>query len=95
MWVIRWMSVYPDWHFAQAPTEDYLPWSQTTWSGRNYDITKIGQNVRSGALGEYLPKHNFMDKRCFERLGSTVTWSKVDSVAWGSKWRWWNNRCQP
>ncbi len=94
--VARWLSVYPDWHFAQAPTEEYLTWSENAWSGLHYDPTKIGQNVRTGALGEYLPKHHFMDKRCFETLGSNVTWSKVDSIAWGSKWRWWFGwRCRP
>ncbi|MFW6066973.1 MAG: hypothetical protein ACOC97_01445 [Myxococcota bacterium] len=87
--VIRWLSVHPDWHFSQAPTEDYLTWSETTWSGKRYDPTKIGQNVRTGALGPYLPKHNFMDKSCFERLGQNVTWADVDGVPWGSKWCFW------
>jgi hypothetical protein len=92
-WVIRWSSIYPTWHFGIAPTENNLTWTSSTKSGLNYNRGVIGYNNHAGRLGEYLPKHNFMDKRCFESLGSGINWTKVNSVAWGSKWKWLENKC--
>jgi hypothetical protein len=92
-WVIRWSSIYPTWHFGIAPTENNLTWTSSTKSGLNYNRGLIGYNNHAGRLGEYLPKHNFMDKRCFESLGSGINWTKVNSVAWGSKWKWLENKC--
>jgi hypothetical protein len=84
-WTMRWVSVSPDWYFEKSPTEqaDRLPWTTGSWETPNYDTSLIGQNNRSGWLGEYHPVINWMSKKCFVDMG-VPTRAKIDAVAWGS-----------
>lgn len=76
-WTLRWLSVAPQWNMAIAPNEANLPWTKTTWSGKNYDKSLIGENDHDGFLGEYLPKVHYMTKAEFEALGSPVDSASV------------------
>jgi hypothetical protein len=67
-WTLRWMSVAPEWNMPIAPNEVNLPWTKTTWSGKRYDKSLIGENNRNGFLGEYLPQVHYMTKAQFEGL---------------------------
>lgn len=76
-WSLRWLSVAPEWNMAIAPNEANLPWTKTTWSGKNYDKSLVGENDRDGFLGEYLPKVHYMTKAKFEALGTHVDFTIV------------------
>ena len=81
-WTLRWMSVAPEWNMSIAPNEANLPWTKTSWSGKNYNNNLIGVNNHNGYLGEYLPEVHYMTKKQFESLNSPVeaahvpTWNK-------------------
>lgn len=77
VWTLRWLSVAPEWNMAIAPNEANLLWTKTTWSGKNYDKSLIGENGHNGFLGEYLPKVHYMTKAKFEALGSPVDSASV------------------
>ena len=70
-WTLRWLSVAPEWAFAQTPDERRLPVRQTDWASPQYDPALIGQNNRRGTLGEYhLPWIHYLPKADFEALGN-------------------------
>ncbi len=79
-WTLRWMSVEPKWAFKLSPDEELLKWSETSWSGANYDPGLIGENDHDGVLKEYLPRVHYMKKSKFEALGNNF--SAEDIPVW-------------
>lgn len=75
-WALRWLSVAPQWNMA-APNEANFPWTRSTWSGKKYDKSLIGENDHDGFLGEYLPQVHYMTKAEFEALGRTVSYTRI------------------
>ncbi|MCU0416542.1 MAG: hypothetical protein MUE33_05080 [Cytophagaceae bacterium] len=65
---LRWISVGPEWVMPIAPNETNLPWGQSDWAGKQYNIQLIGKNSHEGFLGPYLPKGHYMRKEDFEKL---------------------------
>lgn len=73
----RWMSVAPEWNMPIAPNEENLPWTKTSWSGKNLDRKLIYENNHNGFLGWYLPQMHYLTREDFETLGGKV---KADQV---------------
>ncbi|MGA7935698.1 MAG: hypothetical protein WCA35_19265, partial [Kovacikia sp.] len=72
-WVLRWLSVHPDWRDPQiVPDITNLPYKATFWFSPSFDINLIGTNSHQGKLGEYQPKVHYLSKEEFERLGASV-----------------------
>jgi hypothetical protein len=71
-WTLRWMSIYPDWSFPQAPDEKNLGWATDVASVR-YNPNLIGQNNQQGFLGAYQPVVHYLTTQQFEALGNSVT----------------------
>jgi len=76
-WQIRWMSIERDWTFPLAPTNLTLPATKTVWESTTYDPILIGANDQKGPLGDYIPEVHYLDRRAFEKLGSTITPTNV------------------
>jgi len=72
-WTLRWMSIEPNWAFGLSPDEHLLKWSETSWSGSNYDPGLIGENDHDGILKEYLPRVHYMSRSEFEALGKNFS----------------------
>lgn len=67
---------------------------------RDDDLDTTGRSPSFHPHSHFPPELLHDRLRLPEALGcprdrGNLTWSKVESVAWGSKWRRWNNRCQP
>ncbi len=68
--VIRWLSVMPDWHLSQyAPDQKNIPWETGAWSEEKYDQNLVGKN-KPGVMGPYHPVIHYMTKSGFEALGN-------------------------
>ncbi len=76
-WSLRWLSVAPEWNMNIAPNEVNLPWSTSTWSGKNYNKKLTGENNHNGFLGEYQPEVHYMSKKQFEALGNIVNYDSI------------------
>lgn len=75
-WTLRWLSVGPEWSFAQTPSPQLLGW-KGEYSSPNFDPTAISTNGHNGLLGEYLPRIGYLQKRDFEALGTRVRSGKI------------------
>lgn len=72
-WVLRWLSVHPDWRDPQiVPDLSNLPYETTSWFSPLYDATLTGMNSHQGKLGTYQPKVEYLSQKKFEELGNTV-----------------------
>jgi len=70
--VVRWMSVIPDWHLpGVAPDETTIPWYTGAWSQDEYDKALVGVNY-PGVMGPYHPIIHYMTTEEFEALGDNV-----------------------
>ena len=67
-WVIRWLSVFPEWSFERAPDQGHLGWA-TDWASLRYDRNLLGCNDQRGFLGEYQPVVHYLSRGEFEALG--------------------------
>ncbi len=77
-WVLRWLSVQPDWRDPQiVPDITNLPYETTSWFSPLFDATLTGMNSHQGKLGTYQPKVHYLSKEKFEQLGSRVQASAV------------------
>ncbi|MBV8887227.1 MAG: hypothetical protein JO235_24975 [Chroococcidiopsidaceae cyanobacterium CP_BM_RX_35] len=77
-WVLRWLSVHPNWRNPQlVPDVTNLPYETTSWFSPLYDNELIGINSHQGKLGTYQPKVHYLSKEEFEQLGSRVQASAV------------------
>lgn len=76
-WIVRWLSVAPEWSFTVTPDEKFLPWSKATWTGSTYDPKLIAQNTRTGIMGEYLPNIHYLSKKDFDGLGKNVRFENI------------------
>ena len=74
---LRWMSVAPEWNMPIAPNEANLPWTKTSWSGKNLDTKLIHENNHNGFLGWYLPQVHYLTREEFETLGAKVNAAQV------------------
>jgi hypothetical protein len=72
----RWMSVGPEWTFAQSPDETHLG-RASDWASESYNPNLIGKNNRTGWMGHYLPNLHYMDKSVFANLGTNVRWNQI------------------
>jgi hypothetical protein len=88
-WLIRWVTVGPEWAFEKSPHQDNLDW-ETDLASTNYNPDIIGRNNRSGFLGEYQPIVHYMTRKEFEALGDRPL-SPEDIP----EWRWYRPRPQP
>lgn len=79
-WMMRWVTVSPEWSFEKSPQEWNLPWSKADWSGSQYDSTLLGVNHYKGWMGCYLPRVTYMTKQEFEALGNNI--SAEDIPVW-------------
>jgi hypothetical protein len=75
-WTLRWLSVAPDWSFAQAPNERNLGWA-TDVSSTSYNSALIGENNQNGFLGKYQPLVHYLTKQQFESLNRPVSSESV------------------
>ncbi|HEX8549579.1 MAG TPA: discoidin domain-containing protein, partial [Cytophagaceae bacterium] len=71
-WMMRWVTVAPEWSFEKSPQEWNLPWGKADWSGSQYDSTLLGVNHHKGWMGCYLPRVSYMTKQEFEALGNNI-----------------------
>lgn len=72
-WVLRWLSVHPDWRDPQiVPDITNLPYETTSWFSPAFDVSLTGINSDQGKLGEYQPKVHYLSTEAFERLGPSV-----------------------
>ncbi len=72
VFVIRWLSVSPDWYLSQyAPHSSNIPWSTGAWSQDMYDKTLVGEN-QPGVMGPYHPVIHYMTTEEFEALGDNL-----------------------
>jgi hypothetical protein len=78
--MLRWLSVYPQWSFALSPNQAHLPWS-SNWASKSYQKKSIGYNNHKGFLKNYLPQIYYASKSDFEALGNEI---KVDRLP---KWK--------
>lgn len=70
--VIRWMSIIPDWYLPEyAPDQINIPWITGAWSQDEYDKTLVGEN-HPGVMGPYHPVIHYMTKEEFEASGDNV-----------------------
>ena len=70
VFVIRWMSIAPDWHLPRcAPDEINIPWDKGAWSQDEYDRSLVGEN-KPGIMGPYHPVLHYMRREEFEALGN-------------------------
>lgn len=77
-WVLRWLSVHPDWRDPQiVPDITNLPYETTSWFSPSFDSTLTRINSHQGKLGTYQPKVHYLSKEKFEQLGLTVRASAV------------------
>jgi hypothetical protein len=67
-WVIRWLSVFPEWSFEKAPDQGHLGW-ETDWASPSYRRELIGNNDRNGFLEEFQPIVHYLSREEFEALG--------------------------
>jgi hypothetical protein len=72
----RWMSVGPEWTFAKAPTEDHLG-RESDHASSSYDRSRIGNNDRTGFLGDYHPVIGYLSTAQFAALGTNVKWNQI------------------
>ena len=71
--VVRWMSILPDWYLPGCAPDGYnIPWATGAWSQDAYDKTLVGDNY-PGVLGDYHPVIHYMTREEFEALGDTIT----------------------
>ncbi len=75
--ILRWVSVMPEWSCPFDPHENNLPWEKCDLAGSEYDPSLIGKNNHKGFMGEYLPKIHYMTRQEFENLGSNITPEKI------------------
>jgi hypothetical protein len=77
-WVLRWLSVHPEWRDPEiVPDITNLPYETTSWFSPSFDPTLTRINSQQGKLGTYQPKVHYLSKKEFEQLGSTVQASAV------------------
>ncbi len=79
--LVRYMSVGPEWTFAQAPTSDHLG-RATDWASPKYNGALIGQNNRNGFLGAYQPVLGYTDKWSFQGIRGRATPTNVPVWYW-------------
>lgn len=77
IWLLRWMTVAPDWSFAQSPTSNVLPASKATAYSATFEPSVLGGNSQTGTLGDLLPQVHYMAPTDFEALGANVTSDRV------------------
>jgi hypothetical protein len=71
--VLRWLSVHPDWRDPKhVPDITNLPYNTTTWLSPDYDKSLVGENNHKGRLSSYLPQMHYMTKEEFESFGAVV-----------------------
>lgn len=75
-WTLRWLSVSPEWSFAQAPDSEKLPYS-TDIASKAYAPSLLANNNRTGFLGAYQPVVHYLSREQFESLGAPVNSSAV------------------
>lgn len=68
--LIRWVSVAPEWSCPFNPHEENLPWSIASQVGSRYNPKLLNTNDQKGFMGEYLPQVHYMTKADFEALGT-------------------------
>jgi hypothetical protein len=72
-WVLRWLSVFPDWKDLNiVPDVTNLPYEKTSWLSPQYDPSWMGFNNRNSKLGDYLPVVHYLTKAEFESLGGNL-----------------------
>jgi hypothetical protein len=72
-WVLRWLTVFPDWKdLAIVPDVTNLPYETTSWLSPQYDPSLMGFNTRNSKLGDYLPVVHYLTKAEFESLGDDL-----------------------
>jgi F5/8 type C domain len=81
--IIRYLTVSPEWDFAQSPNELHLPSAVSDWTGSRYDNTLLGVNGHKGFMQNYLPRIVVMKKEAFEALGNNLR--PTDIPVWMDK----------
>lgn len=77
-WVLRQLSVHPDWRDPQiVPDVTNLPYETTSWFSPSFDPTLTRTNSHQGKLGEYQPQVHYLSQDEFEQLGAKVLSSAV------------------
>jgi len=75
--LIRWVSVEPEWSLPNNPHERNLPWATACYSGSRFDPKLTYTNNQQGFLGEYQPKIHYMTRNEFEALGTKLSPAKI------------------
>jgi hypothetical protein len=77
-WVVRYLSVHPDWRDPQVvPDITNLPYETTSWLSPQFDPKLTRDNSHQGKIGEYQPQVHYLSKKEFEKLGTKVHSSAV------------------
>jgi hypothetical protein len=72
-WVLRWLTVFPDWKDLKiVPDVTNLPYETTSWLSPQYDPSLMGFNTRNSKLGDYLPVVHYLTTKEFESLGGNL-----------------------
>ena len=75
--LLRWVSVLPEWSCPFNPHEGNLPWKVASTAGSAYNPKLLNTNDQKGFMGEYLPQVHYMTKKDFESLGAKLDPTKI------------------